>query len=228
VERAWDDEQYEDETLTDVTDGGDYWSLSMGGMGIAAPKRPGHTPQIGERVRLWGKGFGYPVRGIAVGDVVLRYETEREMRERFDREAAQREREQRAAYEAAREQTEARVAALPEVLRRRIARFRANNPDFGWKYEGYELFVCEQAVVIADALKAPGAIQAWRDLPWEAQVAAVPGLDDGHSGNTFGAACVLAHWYLTQPENVVHQHGALSPLVGSDEYGDGPAGETDE
>lgn len=219
--RAWADPEYEDEVLTEVLDGGDgWWSLMMGSMGIGAPKRADHTPQVGERVRLWGRGIGYPVRGIAVGTVVLRYETEQEMRARFARESEAREREQRAAHEANRAQTEARVAALPEPFRRRIARFRANNPDFGWKYEGYELFVCEQAVVIANALQSPGAIRAWRELPWEAQRAAVPGLDDGHSGNTFGAACVLAHWYLTEPENVVREHGALAPLVGSVEYGE--------
>lgn len=59
------------------------------------------------------------------------------------------------------------------------------------------MFCCEQAVVIADALKTPDAIDAWRALPWDEQVKAVP-IDDGHSGNTFGFACALAKAYLAE------------------------------
>jgi hypothetical protein len=52
----------------------------------------------------------------------------------------------------------------------------------------------------------------------------VPGFDDDHSGNTFGCSVKLALLSLEQPEGVVLIHGALSPLVGSKEYGCVPRG----
>jgi hypothetical protein len=33
-------------------------------------------------------------------------------------------------------------------------------------------------------------------MTWDEQKSLVPGLDDGHSGNTFGVACRLAIFYL--------------------------------
>lgn len=59
------------------------------------------------------------------------------------------------------------------------------------------------------------------DYDYERQKA-VTGLDDGHSGNTAGAAFMLARLYLESPEYVQRMHGALSPLVGSKAYGDIP------
>jgi hypothetical protein len=84
------------------------------------------------------------------------------------------------------------------------------------------MFVCTQAVLIADKLKTPEAIKEWKKLEYGKQQAQVPGLSDDHSGNTFGAACYLASIYLQEPESVVEVHGALSPLVGSIAYGDVP------
>lgn len=52
------------------------------------------------------------------------------------------------------------------------------------------------------------------------QKAEMPAMDEGHSGNTFGAAVQLAYWWLVNPENVDKQHGAMAPLVGSQDYGD--------
>lgn len=46
------------------------------------------------------------------------------------------------------------------------------------------------------------------------------GLSDGHSGNTAGMALSLARLYIESPEYVSKMHGALSTLVGSEEYGD--------
>lgn len=63
------------------------------------------------------------------------------------------------------------------------------------------MFACTEAVKIADALAprdvlpdvdAEGLLREFYDLPWEEQKQRVPGLDDGHSGNTFGGACALA------------------------------------
>lgn len=40
-----------------------------------------------------------------------------------------------------------------------------------------------------------------------------------HSGNTFGAACKLAHCFVAEPHLISKMHGALCPLVGCEEYG---------
>ena len=106
------------------------------------------------------------------------------------------------------------------MFKARIDRFWRNNPDFRVEYENYEMFCCTQAVGIADAMKTPEGVQNFKTKQWDEQKALFPELSDGHSGNTFGCSVALAYWYLSQPENVTKAHGALSPLVGSEAYGD--------
>jgi hypothetical protein len=74
---------------------------------------------------------------------------------------------------------------------------------------------------IAEELSNP----LFHGLDWEEQLKAVPTLSDGHSGNTFGCACMLARLQLECPERVYELHGSLSPLVGSKDFGDIPVGE---
>jgi len=109
---------------------------------------------------------------------------------------------------------------LPKCFQDRIDNFRKNNKDFRVKYEKYEMFCCTQAVEIAKACKTPKGVQKFKEMDWEKQLKKVPKLDDGHSGNTFGASCYLAYWYLEKPENVSIINGALSNLVGAKEYGE--------
>lgn len=175
-------------------------------------------PRVGMKLRQYGKGFGYCVRGCFLDGQCVFYRTEAEQDAKNKADLLERERQDREKFEANRAAIDARYDALPEIFRARIDKFRRNNPDFRWKYESYELFVCEEAVKIA-SLGSAVAISDFHGLPWEQQKKMVPGLGDGHSGNTFGAACRLAMDYLTAPENVELRHGALAPLVGSDEYG---------
>lgn len=60
----------------------------------------------------------------------------------------------------------------------------------------YNLFCCEQGIVISEALKSKDEIIKWYKLGWDEQVKLVPGLDNGHSGNTFEISCRLAIQYL--------------------------------
>lgn len=175
-------------------------------------------PKVGMTMRQYGKRFG-SIRGIDIDGVEIFYSTAAEQDAKHRAEVEAGNAKQRADFEKNRESIDARVAALPAVFQMRLDKFRQNNPDFRWQYEGYELFCCEQAVAIADALKTREAIQKFHELPWEKQLKAVPKLSDGHSGNTFGCACSLAVYYLERPEGVVQSHGALAPLVGSEEYG---------
>lgn len=159
----------------------------------------------GDVVRLYGKGFGFPVRGVAVEQPggrlrVLRYETEADWHARVERERAEQDAKDRAAFEAveAVATRRGRIAALPLVFQARIGRLTGADTDGRpWSWLPYELFVCEQAVVIEQGVPSEDLPRAeferFRALPWEEQKALVPGIDDGHSGNTFGMACVLAY-----------------------------------
>ena len=195
------------------------YELTWDGWTLWCDKVQGIVPKPGDTLRMWGRGIGSTIRGIAINGQIVRYQTDAEMRVRHERETAESNRKKRAEAQAKSQETEARYRALPEVFRRRLDRFRAGNPDFWWNYQDYELFCCEQAVSIAAAMKEPDAVPAFTKLQWKQQKLVVPALSDQHSGNTFGMACRLAHWFLTHPENVVLEHGAMVPLVGCVDYG---------
>lgn len=228
------DDSYDEDTLRGVDREHDGYAIHFtGGMSFwvgdqyddDAPH--GVVPLVGSVVRMWG-GLGRPVRGLMVDGRLIYFRTEQQQRDRHAAEVEINNAERRHKWEQkGRAELAEKYAALPAVFQQRIDKFRANNPDFGWQYEGYEMFVCEQAVVIADALKTADEIAAFAKLDWHQQKLIVPNLDGGHSGNTFGAACRLAQYYLARPEGVVAMHGALAPLVGSEEYGCVPRGKAD-
>lgn len=227
-EHDWqNDTEFQDHTIEKVEpstgEGGGYYLTFDGSTGIYCPPVE-LGPVVGEIVRLFGRGFGYPVRGVLIGDGATwrtaRYQTEAQYRAQCAADLIESKRLKIEAFETkGRSELDAKYDALPDIFKRRIDKFRANNPDFRWEYEGYEMFCCTQAVAFAGALKTIQALDAWRALDWKEQREQVPAMDDGHSGNTFGAACALAALYLSRPDDVVRLHGALAPLVGSEEYG---------
>lgn len=110
--------------------------------------------QPGMTYELWGKGTGFDIRGIAIDGKIVRYQTVAEheaqqIKDRQDRKEAERE-----AFEKGKETYFAEIAALPEELRARFARFQAGSPDFDVNYGGYELHCCKEAVVIANQARA--------------------------------------------------------------------------
>lgn len=218
-----DDTEFTDYTISKVESeptGG--WAVHFDGWTFWIRKDSPIVPAVGMHLRQYGKS-GYAVRGCFLDGVRLFYRTAEEERLRHEQWERDQKREKREAFERDREKIDARYDALPECFRRRLDKFRTNNPEFRYEYEGYELFCCEQAVEIAKALKSEDAVRAFYNKPWEEQRALVPTLNDGHSGNTFGCACSLAIDYLTDESRVVKRHGALAPLVGSEEYGCVPA-----
>jgi hypothetical protein len=215
-----DPEQYTD-TVKEATRDGDGWSVQMenGWHIYAAPAIDGHTPQPGDTITLWGRGIGYVVRGVAIDDVVYRYESDEDYQTRSRREQDERDAKKRSEYEQAKRDNDARIDKLPRVFQKRIDGFRERRADFGWQHEGYELFTCEQAAAFAEAFPDGDALTAFNEMTYEQQRAACPAMDDGHSGNTFGSAVYLARLYLDHPYMVPKAHGALCPLVGCDDYG---------
>lgn len=178
------------------------------------------VPKVGDKIRLYGKGFGYTVRGVEINGEEVYYRTRHEQEVLHNKQVEEYKQERKAKFEANKDKYFADIAALPETFKARFDRFRENNPDFDVEYGDYELFTCKQAVVFADTLKTVEALDAFYDEPWEKQKELVPEMDGGHSGNTFGCAVYLAKLYLTDPTLPEKANGALSPLVGSVEYGD--------
>lgn len=165
-------------------------------------------------------GYFGTIRGVTINGVKVFYKTDEDLEnERIAYKKAQEEKE-KAAFEREKENLDKRYSKLPEIFRQRIDRFRRNNPDFRVKFESYELFCCEEAMIIAKACKTAEVVQKYNNLGYTKQKLMTPKLSKGHSGNTFGMSVRLAYWYLQQPENVVNHHGALSALVGSEAYGD--------
>lgn len=213
-----EDRQYQETTVDKVEGGPGNWTLhlSEGFCFGGIPDDWTGTPKVGAKARFYGKGFGFPVRGLDLDGQEVYYKTPEEQEEEHRKLVADKEREDFDRFQRNKSATDKRVAALPKVFRDRLDKFRGNNPDFRWKYEEYELFTCEEAVKIAVHCKTAEGVDAFHKAPWDEQKAVV---SNDHSGNTFGMACYLARLFLAHPEGVVKLHGALAPLVGSEEYG---------
>lgn len=212
------DREYEDRPVTSVEPSKGGWSIGTDAYSFFVPDH-GVEPHVDDTARFYGRGFGSVVRGLDLNGVEVFYRTPEEQarKDAADRAAYLADKQRR--FEANKADLDAQYDALPPAFKARIDRFRENRDDFRWQHEAYELSVCTDAALIAWTLKTPEAIAAFHDLPWEQQQEMVPGLFDGHSGNSFGAACYLARLYIEQPDLVDKAHGALCPLVGCQEYG---------
>lgn len=214
------DSEYEEVTLASVRKSGNGYELKRADGWMMYIDDPGFEPKAGQTARYYGKGIGYPVRGVVIGGKVAFYRTADEERRKHEDEIAVSVREKQSKAKRERAKNDKRIADLPDVFQRRIARFRAGNPDFEWDFQPYELFTCEEAVKIAKAFRTrPEDLPDFHKLTYTQQKLIVPGLSNDHSGNTFGCAVLLARWYLLNPEMVVKEHGAMVPLVGCKAYG---------
>jgi hypothetical protein len=216
------DTQFKTSTIEQVgsTDSG--WIVKSDGFSLLVPSDLcQQAPTAGETARFYGRGIGYPVRGIVIEGRVYRYQTEEEEKQAHTTWVADRAREKHEALERDRAERDRRIAALPEAFRARFARFHAVGGD-DWRadFEPYELFTCEEAVTIHAALETRKAIAGFSRATVHHQKELVPALKYGdHSGNTFGQACQLAALMADGGENIAKMHGALCPLVGCQAYG---------
>lgn len=224
------DPEYTDDTLVSVKEEPKGYDVGMGYGGhthFFLPKNEtGIIPEVGDRVRFYGKGIGYTIRGAAIeGKGTVFYRTEKQQQELFEQQNKERLIKKQRQLDDSREERDARINALPDLLNQRIVRFHLVRGE-NWRrdHETYELFVCEQAAVFyehfKDQYKPQEKIDAWYKLDYEDQRKVIPDLSDGHSGNSMGAATTLAHILLgDEPELVIKQHGALCGLTGCEEYG---------
>lgn len=176
-------------------------------------------PKVGDSFRIYGNPHR-SVRGVMLNGVMLYYRTDVAEAAKRHRDQLAEDAKKQAQADHNREAYDAERATMPEVFQRRLARFEKANPLWRRDFESYELSCCRDALLIAAALKTAEAVVGFSKMKWAEQQAAVPGLFDGHSGNSFGFSVRLAHDYLTDPERVVQEHGALCALVGCKDYGD--------
>ena len=213
-----DDTEFDDRTITKVEHGDKGWYItSDAGWSFYIPDL-GVTPKVGCRARFYGAGIGSIVRGVYIDGRKVFYRTEAEQKIKNVTEQEAQDRERREEADKNRPEIQAKIRALPQPFQDRINGFLSHNPDFEWTHLPYELFVCEQAVLIA-GLGSVAEIEKFNKAGWEAQKRQVPALSSDHSGNTFGSACVLAARYLDSREDLPKIHGALCPLVGCKDYG---------
>ena len=186
------------------------------------------APKAGSVLRCFGRGFGYVVRGIGLIDrrfagekrlvALYRYETAEEEKENHARSVADKTQKSIEEWETKKGETAAAIAALPDVFRQRFE-FFMRTPGWGPEFGPYEIFVMQEAVKMATRLGSADAIAEFVKKSAEEQKRIIPDLGEGHSGNTFGMACRLAHLYLKEPALVPKMHGALCALVGCETYG---------
>jgi len=210
----------ENYTIKKVDENQNYYTiLTNDSISFIIYKKYGVTPKNGDIVTLHTKGFSF-IRGIELNGEVLFYKTDEELEIQREKELQEMEERKQQKFVENVEKMDEQYEKLPEHFKQRIDRFRKNNPRFRIDYEDYELFCCEQAIIIADACKTPEEVVLFKDKKWDEQIEQVKDLSHDHSVNTFGCACQLAYHYLFNPDNLVKIHGALSNLVGSEEYGD--------
>ena len=192
------DTDYEDATITEVCPEGDGWSIGFGSASFFCPGTSPIAPAAGMTARFYPGGIGRgTVRGLFLNGERVFYRTAAAQKAHEEQQQKLKDAASRAQWQEGLADYDRRVSALPKAFQERIAAFRAHNPDWGWRFGGYELFCCEQAALIL--------------------VGETPG--DGHSGNTLGTARSLATCFLKSPDVVVKMHGAMCPLVGCEDYG---------
>ncbi len=192
------DTQYTAARIRDVEPMDNGWGLYFdGGLVIHCTSDTcQQAPTVGETARLYGKGFGYAVRGIIVERRVYQYLTEGEQHQQEQQAAKEAERKAAVKLDVERADRDARRAALPEMFRRRLNEFEKSIPDWRLYSESGELSVCEDAARIVRHCPDTEGLRRFLSLSPEEQRAAVPGLRAGQTGNTWHRVCQLVTDYL--------------------------------
>jgi len=188
------------------SDGSGYWTVVWDngtGTGVKAPE--GVEIKVGDTIRFYGQGAGSVggrKHGWALNGEVMEWLTPWERFAERVKWLAGYDRDKRERFAKDKARMDARYEALSPPLKARIDRFRAESADFRIDSEAYEMVACVDADLIANHLRprveagedAAAVVKEFYDLPWEKQVEI--GIDQGHSGNTFGGACSLARALL--------------------------------
>jgi len=190
-----------------------------GSWSFGLSKEYGVKPKIGDAITIYLVNVSM-IRGVDINNIQVYYKSDEQLEQEHKEWCDNYEKEKQEAFKRDKEQMDADYEALPDNFKKRIDRFRKNNPNFREDFEKYELFCCTEALKIAGICKTQEDIMKFHELGFEEQIKILPTLSDGHSGNTFGCACMLARIQLEMPDKISEFHGSLSPLVGSKTFGD--------
>jgi hypothetical protein len=201
IEQMIAEDAYDEIVVEKAERDGDHTTISWDRGTTTSVKGP--EVKVGDRVRFYGgASLGDMSHGWALNGKMVEWRTPWERFAERVKWLADYDRRQREGFARAKTQMDARYEALSAPLKARIDRFRAESPDFRVRSEEYEMVACVDADKIADHLRPrveagedPGAlVKEFYDLPWAEQLTV--GIDEGHSGNTFGGACSLARSLL--------------------------------
>lgn len=203
IEEMIEQDEYEDIVVTEARAGSDgHWSVQWGSTGTGFHLPDGEI-KVGDTIRIYGSAqLGGRRHGWALNGKLVEWRTPWERLVERVSWLAQYDRDKRERFAKERVQMDARYEALSPKLKARIDRFRSEQADFRIDSEGYEMYACVDADVIANYLRsrvdagedADAVVTEFYDLPWDEQMKI--GLQEGHSGNTFGGACALARRLL--------------------------------
>lgn len=220
IANDWKSEPGEESVVTKVANG----SITQeNGWSIFWRDDAGPIPNVGDRVKVCGE-IGYPFYGLAVNGELRWWLTSEQREQRLADELAKLKADREARWVEAEPKLDADYDDLPAPFRFRIDQLRARGGrEWRVEMESYEMFCLTEAVKIAERFGSRAEIARWNKLPYADQRAEWDGFDDGHSGNTFGAACSLAALWCDagmsdRAEALVVQPQAMAPIAGDPRY----------
>jgi len=175
-------------------------------------------PEVGQTLEVYGS-FGQTIQGICIDGKTAFFKGETSLENERQDWLRKRKKEEIEKFELNKNKLDEDYDSLPEVFKKRLDILRENNKNFRTEYEAYEMLCCLDAVKIANELKTVEEYNKFVELDYDEKLQKVKGLDEGHSGNSFGCACQLAYYYITDPKYIYKAHGALCPLVSCKNYG---------
>jgi hypothetical protein len=184
----------------------------------ALDKKYNIKPEVGQTIEAYGS-FGQTIQGICIDGKTAFFKGEVQLEKERQEWLKKEEKKEIENFKTNKNKLDEDYNSLPEVFKKRIDILRQNNEKFRQKYEAYEMRCCIDAVKITKELKTVEEYNKFVQLDYDKQMKRVKELDTGHSGNSFGCACQLAYYYITDQDYVYKSHGALCPLVGCKNYG---------
>ena len=210
------DTQFEEVTLAEVRASSDGHELKRSDGWTLWVETGPITPQAGMTARFYGRGIGFPVRGVVIDGHTFFYRTPEQEQARHEAWVAELHQKQAEEYEQTKGQLAERLSVYPDVFRRRIERFLANSAT-AWEHQAYEMSVCDAALLIIETYPDADGHKAWVENDYKPDIP--ESFEMGLSGNQWDMARRLAFWWHNERENIYRDHAAISLLIGCEEAG---------
>jgi len=192
------------------------WGIETeSGSGFTLDKKHKVTPKVGDDIESYCVR-GCIIRSVKINGSYVFNKTDKDLDREHKEMVADMHKKKKKKFEEEKDELDATYDSLPPVFQRRLDRFRKGKVEFRWSLESYEMFCCQEALVIA---KHCGSAEGVREFNTSNYAEQSKVTSDQHSGNTMGTACTLAYWYLECPDVVEYLHGALVPMTGCKDYG---------